>query len=191
MCDGRTDCELVTDELHCAVITNNSLITQIHKSQKMFCVTFNMTIDGSLVSDGIPDCPWFDDVTYDIPPIIPGLPFLFGADDEPQLTDEAEHLPCIYNIVHSLPCKYTHHLSPCIPFEKLCIYDKNKLGRLKHCRKGGHLTSCASIACVGLFKCPLSYLLTFGGYVVKEHKTSFILVKGILLNTRASYRNTS
>ena len=34
-------------------------------------------------------------------------------------------------------------------------------------------------------------MLTFGGYVVKEHKTSFILVKGILLNTKASYRNTS
>ena len=155
VCDGHSDCEGSTDELHCTLLTNNTLVIEGNNTEEFSCKTFNINIDGSLVSDGIPDCPWFDDVMYDVTPVVLELPWVYGADDESQTTDETENLQCNPG---TLPCKYTTHLS-CFPLERLCVYDKNELGRLKFCSNGGHLTSCVSMECVGLFKCPLSYCL--------------------------------
>ena len=108
------------------------------------CEKHNMFIPVMFVNDLIPDCPnsFDDELEY------------FNLLTNPY------HSQISCNSSYELPCVPGH--SHCFPLNKLCIYDvqHNSL-QLKYCRNGAHLYNCMHFKCLGYFKCPSSYCVTY------------------------------
>ena len=59
----------------------------------------------------------------------------------------------------SIPCVKGH--PKCYKKEKLCIYELDAMGHLKHRRNGAHLGECDNHACNDSYKCPGYYCIPF------------------------------
>ena len=165
-CDGFSDCPQGDDEKLCIStedFTNRVRVavqTDVHVDctgeDAVLCEKAKVCIHKDRFGDGMPDCPH----TKIIPVYqnrfhkSPLLPIVYLAEDEPMAS-----LPSPACKENELPCAYS--IQPqCFPFQRLCVYDKDFLGRLRYCHNGGHLLHCSSIDCSGWFKCPGSYCLS-------------------------------
>ena len=141
VCDGQSDCAGHHDEKLCPVGYKNGRVAKQPEAQ-FICTQSRVAIPPSLLNDLVPDCPHGEDEQY--------YPNGFNLSLQLQLLTV-----CVTQ--GSLPCLLGH--PRCFPFDKLCLYDLDINGKLRHCRNGGHLRKCAAIGCPGRFKCALSYCI--------------------------------
>ena len=59
----------------------------------------------------------------------------------------------------TLPCRGS--VRKCYPQEHQCIYDTDARGRIGTCRNAAHLVSCENFVCTNMYKCPMSYCISF------------------------------
>ena len=143
VCDAVPQCRDQSDEMHCNKEETDfqTSILPLHIRKRTFsnystfaCTNTSLQIPLELVNDLIPDCP--------------------RGEDELELLSDLRISQCEQ---HLNPCHPGH--SKCYQADNECIYDIDRLGNLKYCRNGEHLSNCSSFTCIGHFKCPNSYCL--------------------------------
>lgn len=163
-CNFKTDCLDGSDEFNCIhpsckdeefMCSNGQCINTsyrcdleincLDKSDEMGCGSLPICPDFTCLSrdcinskylgDGVKDCPG-----------------LFGEDE----SEEHQKNTCAEGFKR---CDITS--TPCFESNKLCVYDRDSLGNLKHCRKGEHIQGCSNFTCQSskYFKCPESYCI--------------------------------
>ena len=151
VCDRKIDCVDSSDEfcspddLHEYISANINLASRNRFTKSPWsCFDFlcssSLCIDVQLVNDLIPDCidSYPDDERHSL-----------------SIKYEGLHFPC-YSI-QEIPCVPGH--SKCFPMENLCVYGRDNLDHIQHCRDGSHLRNCRYIKCTNTFKCPQSYCI--------------------------------
>ena len=166
VCDDFTDCPSGDDENICYINFNHKSIASMnfysnrhlhvrcseHGNNSFECVHSGLCIDMERYSDGVVDCPVFYQHNDAYKTDKQFLTISYKGEDEP-----IENLSSICPD-ESLLCPHTFG-NECFPFQRLCVYDKDNLGRLKFCHNGGHLLHCSMVDCSGFYKCPMSYCL--------------------------------
>ena len=149
VCDNENDCADSSDEF-CSTekirkyfIANTPSAFRNHSTKSSpWCLDFlcpsGQCIDVQLVNDLIPDCTDADDESHSLSMKYQGM-----------------HFRC--NHTQAIPCVYGH--SKCFAVENLCVYDRDDLGHINHCRDGSHLRNCRYMECTNTFKCPESYCI--------------------------------
>ena len=149
VCDNKNNCADLSDEfcstdkLHIYIPANINLASRLGSTKSPWgCFDFlcssSLCIDVQLVNDLIPDCIDADDESHRL-----------------SIKYEGVHFLC-YSL-QEIPCVPGH--SKCFAMEKLCVYDRDKLGHIQYCRDGSHLRNCRYIKCTNTFKCPQSYCI--------------------------------
>ena len=59
---------------------------------------------------------------------------------------------------HTLPCRGS--VRRCYPQEQHCVYDTDSNGKIYTCN-AGHLSTCDEFVCTNMYKCPVSYCISF------------------------------
>ena len=168
VCDDFTDCPSGDDENICYTNFNHKSIASMnfnsnrhlhvhvrcseHGNNSFECVHSGLCIDIERYSDGVVDCPVFYEHDDAFITDKQHLTISYAADDEP-IENGSSICPG-----ENLPCPHTFG-NECFPFQRLCVYDKDNLGRQKFCHNGGHLLHCSMVECSGFYKCPMSYCL--------------------------------
>ena len=164
-CDGTSHCSDGQDEAGCSLVsapvntvTPRPLAKDIYvsclESNVYRCHFSNVCIPIERYNDGRPDCPVSTPhtETWSTFYIETPLPLIYKAEDEDgtHLTGECGpgYIRCPYDFTGT-----------CFPFDKICLYDADQVGRMTPCPNGGHLLHCASVHCTGLFKCHQAYCL--------------------------------
>ena len=92
------------------------------------------------LDDGVPDCP-------------------YGEDEEDFMLQRATgktEWPCPE---HTLPCRGS--VRRCYPQEQQCVYETDSHGKIYTCRNAGHLSTCDDLTCANMYKCSMSYCISF------------------------------
>ena len=169
VCDFEQNCLDGSDELYC-----NDLLCPVGQ---LPCADNRACVDEDILFNGIEDCMDASDEYLQKSKVCPGfqcrdftcIPSIWlndGIPDCPYAEDEDDfklqraigttEWPCQEN---TLPCRGS--VRRCYPQEQHCIYDTDSRRNIYACRNAGHLSSCEEFVCPNMYKCPMSYCVSF------------------------------
>ena len=169
VCDFVSNCVDGSDELH-----YNELLCP---AGQLACSDGKICFDENKWFDGIQDCVDASDENFEeneacsgfecddftcIPlnQVDDGIPDCVNAEDEEDFTLQRAigntEWPCHHS---TLPCRGS--VRKCYPGAQHCVYDIDSQGRMYTCRNAGHLLSCVKFVCIDMYKCPMSYCISF------------------------------
>ena len=169
VCDFEMNCLDGSDEMYCGDLL--CPLGQFPCADNRACISENNSFDG------IADCTDASDEYLEPGKTCPGFPCTDfacipstwlndGIPDCPHSEDEEDFAlqraigitewPCHEA---TLPCRGS--VRKCYPQEHRCIYDTDARLRIGTCRNAGHLVSCENFVCTNMYKCPMSYCISF------------------------------
>ena len=169
ICDFERNCLDGSDQLYCKEL--------LCPAGQLPCVDNRACVDEGTFFNGVEDC--MDASDERIPHTIAcpgfqckdllcipssafndGIPDCFHAEDEEdfmlQRAIGTTEWPCQEN---TLPCRGS--VRKCYPRERHCIYETDSNGNIYTCHNAGHLSTCEEYVCANMYKCPMSYCVSF------------------------------
>lgn len=129
--NGTYRCDL---EINCLDKSDEIGCSSLSLCPEFKCLS-QACISAKYVGDGVPDCPGY-----------------LGEDE----LEEHQPNTCEEGFKR---CSLT--TKPCFDLKKVCVYERDSMGNLKHCRKGEHIQGCSNFTCQSskYIKCPESYCI--------------------------------
>ena len=162
LCDSVTNCPHGDDEEKCGNLLSaktsresQMLSREPNYFQLFQCPRSGYFIDQDKLGDGEIDCPVSITVVETLRFYDRVESTMFLAEDERSPMRNITATSCPSN---TLWCPYSIN-HECFPFQRICVFDRDNLGRMQFCPNGGHLLHCSMIECLGFYKCPMSYCL--------------------------------
>ena len=167
--DFEMNCLDGSDEMYCGDL--------LCPAGQFPCVDNRVCVDESNIFDGVADCTDATDEYLESSKACPGFSCIdfacipsnwlndrisdcsHGEDEEDFVLQRAIgnfEWPCQET---TLSCRGS--VRKCYPLEHQCIYDTDERGRIGTCSNAGHLVTCENFVCTNMYKCPVSYCISF------------------------------